>query len=48
VEGREGTSILTSCGEDAVFLVVASKAARQGILQLEIKRIVSELKQVLP
>lgn len=47
VEGTEGTSILTSCGDDAVFLVLASKAAKQGILQLEIKRVVSELKQVL-
>jgi predicted regulator of Ras-like GTPase activity (Roadblock/LC7/MglB family) len=47
VEGDEGTSILTSCGEDAVFLVLASKAAKQGILLLEIKRAISELKQIL-
>lgn len=47
VEGTEGTSILTNCGEDAVFLVLASKAAKQGILQLEIKRVVSELRQAL-
>jgi predicted regulator of Ras-like GTPase activity (Roadblock/LC7/MglB family) len=38
VEGDEGFSILTSCGEDAVFLVLASKAAKQGVLMLEIKR----------
>lgn len=47
VEGNEGFSILTSCGQDAVFLVLASKAAKQGVIMLEIKRAVSELKLVL-
>jgi predicted regulator of Ras-like GTPase activity (Roadblock/LC7/MglB family) len=47
VEGNDGVSILTSCGEDAVFLVLASKAAKQGVLQLEIKRALSDLKHVL-
>ncbi|MGQ4648522.1 roadblock/LC7 domain-containing protein [Lyngbya aestuarii] len=47
VEGEEGFSILTSCGEDAVFLVLASKVAKQGILMLEIKRTLSELKTIL-
>lgn len=47
IEGTEGFSVLTSCGEDAVFLVLASKAAKQGILMLEIKRAVSELQRVL-
>ncbi|NEQ27676.1 MAG: diacylglyceryl transferase [Microcoleus sp. SIO2G3] len=47
VEGTEGYGVLTSCGEDAVFLVLASKATKQGVLMLEIKRAVSELKLVL-
>jgi uncharacterized protein len=47
VEGDEGFSILTSCGEEAVFLVLASKAAKQGVLMLEIKRSVAELKLLL-
>lgn len=47
VEGNEGYSILTSCGQDAVFLVLASRSAKQGVLQLEIKRAVAELKAVL-
>ena len=47
VEGDEGFSILTSCGEDAVFLVLAGKAAKQGVLMLEIKRALTELKPVL-
>ncbi|HBB36333.1 MAG TPA: diacylglyceryl transferase [Cyanobacteria bacterium UBA8803] len=47
VEGDEGFSILTSCGEDAVFLVLASRAAKQGVLMLEIKRTLAELKSAL-
>jgi len=47
VEGDQGYGILTSCGEDAVFLVLASKAAKQGILMLEIKRALGELKLLM-
>ncbi|AFZ00030.1 roadblock/LC7 domain-containing protein [Calothrix sp. PCC 6303] len=47
VEGNRGFGILTSCGEDAVLLVLASESAKQGMLMLEIKRLVSELKLVL-
>lgn len=47
VEGEAGFSILTSCGEEAVFLVLAGKAAKQGVLMLEIKRALSELKPAL-
>lgn len=47
VEGDEGYGVLTSCGEDAVFLVLASKAVKQGILMLEIKRALGDLKVAL-
>lgn len=47
VEGDKGYGILTSCGEDAVFLVLANQSAKQGLLLLEIKRALSELKAVL-
>jgi len=47
VEGDKGYGILISCGEDAVLLVLADQKAKQGILMLEIKRIVSEIKQIL-
>jgi hypothetical protein len=47
VEGEKGFSILTSCGEDAVFLVLAGKAAKQGVLMLEIKRTVTDLRRAL-
>jgi len=47
VEGDEGFSILTSCGQDAVFLVLAGKGAKQGVLMLEIKRAIAQLKPAL-
>lgn len=47
VEGTDGYGVLTSCGEDAVFLVLASKAAKQGVLNLEIRNAVKELKLIL-
>ncbi|MGJ3253612.1 MAG: roadblock/LC7 domain-containing protein [Elainellaceae cyanobacterium] len=47
VEGNQGYGVLTSCGEDAVFLVLANQAAKQGLLMLEIKRALSELKNAL-
>lgn len=43
VEGEKGYSVMVSCGEEAVLLVLASKAAKQGLLFLEIKGIVKEL-----
>lgn len=47
VEGEEGYGILTSCTEEALFLVLASRQAKQGVLMLEIKRILEELRLVL-
>ena len=46
IEGDQGYGILTNCGQDAVLLVLASNVAKQGILQLEIKRIAAELKLI--
>ncbi|MBK1988009.1 roadblock/LC7 domain-containing protein [Sphaerospermopsis aphanizomenoides BCCUSP55] len=47
VEGNKGFGILTGCGEDAVLLVLANETAKQGILMLEIKRVIAEIKSVL-
>lgn len=47
VEGETGYGVLTSCGPDAVFLVLASKAVKQGLLMLEIKRALGELKPAM-
>lgn len=44
VEGNKGFGILTGCGQDAVLLVLASESAKQGLLMLEIKRVLAELK----
>ncbi len=47
VEGDNGFTILTSCGDEAVFLVLAGKEAKQGILMLEIKRTLADIKPAL-
>jgi predicted regulator of Ras-like GTPase activity (Roadblock/LC7/MglB family) len=47
VEGEKGYSILVGCGDDAVLLILASKAAKQGLLFLEIKRLVTEITPLL-
>jgi uncharacterized protein len=44
VDGTEGYGVLTSCGEDAVLLVLASKSAKQGVLALEIKQLLSQVR----
>ncbi|NEP19551.1 MAG: diacylglyceryl transferase [Leptolyngbya sp. SIO4C1] len=44
VEGQQGHCVLASCGDDAVLLVLANQAAKQGILTLAIKQAVTELK----
>ena len=47
VEGDNGYGILIGCGEDAVLLVLASKSAKQGLLMLDIKRAVAEIRAAL-
>lgn len=47
VEGEVGLGILTSCTEEAVLLVLADRAAKLGLLNLEIKGVVAELSKQL-
>ena len=47
VEGSNGYGILMGCGEDAVLLVFATTSAKQGLLMLEIRRTVAEIKSIL-
>jgi predicted regulator of Ras-like GTPase activity (Roadblock/LC7/MglB family) len=47
VEGEKGYGILVSCGTEAVVLVLASAAAKQGILYLEVKRAVARIAPLL-
>lgn len=47
VEGSEGFSILTLCGSDTLLLVLASLEAKQGILLLEVRRMVEEIARII-
>ena len=47
VEGADGCGILVGCGDDAVLLVLASQSAKQGLLMLDIRRTVGEIKAAL-
>jgi uncharacterized protein len=47
VEGNNGYGILMGCGEEAVLLVLANQGAKQGLLMLDIKKAVGELKAAL-
>jgi len=42
-----GYSILTRCGHESLFFVLASSDVKQGILLLEIRRIVTQLTGLL-
>jgi hypothetical protein len=47
LEGSQGYSILTLCGSEALFLVLASADIKQGIIMLEIRRIVAEIAMLI-
>ncbi|MEB3180712.1 MAG: roadblock/LC7 domain-containing protein [Nostocaceae cyanobacterium] len=47
VEGEKGYGILVGCGVDAVLLVLANSAAKQGLLFLEIKRAASRIAPII-
>ncbi len=47
VEGNQGYCMLTSCGQDTVLLVLASAAAKQGLINLFIKQTIAELEAVM-
>ncbi|MFM2315130.1 MAG: hypothetical protein RLZZ04_4406 [Cyanobacteriota bacterium] len=47
VEGETGYSILNSCGDEAVLIVLASKEAKKGLTFLSIKRLLAEIKPLL-
>ena len=47
VEGEKGYGVLVGCGADAVLLVLAGAGVKQGLLFLEIKRVVSKLSPLL-
>jgi uncharacterized protein len=47
VEGEKGYGVLIGCGSDAVLLVLAGAGVKQGILFLELKRVVARLSPLL-
>ncbi len=47
VEGEKGYGVLVGCSNDAVLLVLAGDGVKQGLLFLEVKRIVSKLAPLL-
>jgi uncharacterized protein len=47
VESDNGFAVLVGCGEEAVLLVLANIAAKQGLLMLDIKRAVVSIKAAL-
>jgi uncharacterized protein len=47
VEGEKGYSVLVGCSAEAVLLILATAAVKQGILFLEIKRAVAKITPML-
>lgn len=47
LDGEDGYCILSTCGEDVAFLVLATHMVKKGVLSLEVRRIVEELRQLL-
>ncbi len=43
VEGEKGYGVLVGCGADAVLLVLAGTSVKQGLLFLEVKRVVAKI-----
>ncbi|NMG06122.1 roadblock/LC7 domain-containing protein [Brasilonema sp. UFV-L1] len=47
VEGEKGYGVLVGCGAEAILLVLASHAVKQGLLFLEIKRAIAKIISLL-
>ncbi len=47
VDGDQGYCMLTNCGQESVLLVLASAAAKQGLINLSIKQTVAKLQEVM-
>ena len=47
VEGEKGYGVLVGCGADAVLLVLAGTGVKQGLLFLEVKRVVAKIAPLL-
>lgn len=47
LDGADGYCILSNCGAEAVFLVLATRSVKKGVLNLEVKRAVAEIQPLL-
>lgn len=47
IDGEDGYCMLSSCGEEAIFLVLATRMVKKGILNLEVRRVVGEVQLLL-
>lgn len=47
VEGEKGYGVLVGCNAEALLLVLASSAVKQGVLFLEIKRAIAKIAPLL-
>lgn len=47
VQGTTGYGVLTSCGDDAMLLTLASSEAKQGLLFMEIKQMTEQVSSAL-
>ncbi|MDJ0618002.1 MAG: roadblock/LC7 domain-containing protein [Calothrix sp. MO_192.B10] len=47
VEGEKGYGIMVGCGPEAVLLILSSPEVKQGLLFLEIKRIVAQIAPIV-
>ncbi len=47
VEGEKGYGVLVGCGSDAVLLVLAGAGVKQGLLFLEVKRVVAKISPLM-
>lgn len=47
IDGKDGYCLLTSCGSESIFLVLATREVKKGILNLEVKRALSDIKLLL-
>ena len=47
VEGEKGYGIMVGCGAEAVLLILSSAEVKQGLLFLEIKRIVAQIAPIM-
>ncbi|NEQ51705.1 MAG: diacylglyceryl transferase [Leptolyngbya sp. SIO3F4] len=47
IDGNNGYCLLTTCSEEVILLVLATRMVKKGILSLEVRRAVSDIQKLL-